>query len=258
MRPDSTVPVAHAGPAWVLPFAAVGRGWANQVGGKCANLGELMSLGIPVPEGFAVTVQAFRHFLEQNRLREPIAALLRGAGPAGPARLQAVGTEIRALVERQPLGDLGAPILEAYRQLDRKGDALVAVRSSAIAEDRGDASFAGQLDTYLFVRGEEAVLAAVRRCFGSAFTARSLVYRWEKGIDPLDAAMSVAVQRMVVPRSAGVLFTLDPRTGDRSVVTVEACFGAGESLAQGRVTPDLYLVDKSGPDGGPAVRERRI
>lgn len=258
MRPDSTVPVAHARPGWVLPLAAAGRGAADQVGGKCAGLGELISLGIPVPEGFAVTVHAFRYFLEHNRLREPIASLLREAGAADPARLQAVSARIRDLVEAQPLGDLDAAIRAAYRQLGGGGSALVAVRSSAVAEDQVDASFAGQLETYLFVRGEEAVLAAVRRCFGSAFTARSLAYRRERGLDLLGADMSVAVQRMVVPRSAGVLFTLDPRTGDRTVVAVEACFGAGESLAQGRVTPDLYLVDKSGPDGSPAVRHRRI
>jgi phosphoenolpyruvate synthase/pyruvate phosphate dikinase len=189
---------------------------APLVGGKAVGLGHLVRQGHRVPPGFAVTTAAHREAL------------------AAGGRTAVVG-------ER-----LAAEIAAAYRRLagDGAGDPPVAVRSSATAEDTAEASFAGQQDTYLWVRGAEAVVAHVGRCWASLFTPRAVAYRARLGIADDEVAMGVVVQAMVPAEAAGVLLTLDPLTGDRSQVTIEAAYGLGTAVVEGGVTPDRFAVDK--------------
>lgn len=219
-----------------------------EVGGKCAGLGELIAAGMEVPPGFAVTTAAHEEFLATHDLRRHEAELLRSIDYENVAEVAAASVKLRALVEG---GDLPAATAEAvgaaYAELcGRDGtDAVpVAVRSSAVAEDLGGASFAGQLETYLWVQGPEAVLASIRRCWGGFFTPEALTYRHQQGMSFDDARMSVGVQRMVRARSAGVLFTLNPINGDRSKVMIESTWGLGEPLVSGAVDPDRFTVDK--------------
>ena len=186
------------------------------VGGKAVGLGHLVRLGLRVPPGFAVTTAAYREAL---------------AGGGRPATV----------------GDgLAAEIAAAYRRLGGPGDhePPVAVRSSATAEDTAEASFAGQQDTYLWVRGATQVVDHVSRCWASLFTDRAVAYRAQLGIGDDEIAMGVVVQAMVPAEAAGVLLTLDPLTGDRSQVTIEAAYGLGTAVVEGEVTPDRFAVDK--------------
>ena len=200
----------------VLPLEACGADAAPLVGGKAVGLGHLVRQGHRVPPGFAVTTAAYREAL---------------AAGGRPARV----------------GDrLAAELVAAYRRLGRAGDRdpPVAVRSSATAEDSAEASFAGQQDTYLWVRGADAVLAHVARCWASLYTDRAVAYRARLGIGDDEVAMGVVVQAMVPAEAAGVLLTLDPLTGDRSQVTIEAAYGLGTAVVEGEVTPDRFAVDK--------------
>ncbi|HKT05324.1 MAG TPA: PEP/pyruvate-binding domain-containing protein [Rugosimonospora sp.] len=215
------------------------------VGGKAASLGELVAAGTAVPPGFAVTTAAFRDAL--STLDQ---SSVDGLDPGDVAALARVTAGIRAEIERAPLPEpLCDAILAAYASLRGAavGPALgpaVAVRSSATAEDSADASFAGLQDTYLWVRGAAALLAHVRRCWASLYSAESVSYRLRRGIPERDLAMGVVVQRMVDARCAGVMFTRSPLSGDRSVVAVEACLGLGSALVSGEVTPDRFVVSK--------------
>ncbi len=237
----------------VLWYDDLTAGDVAQVGGKNASLGELRRalapLGIRVPDGFAVTARGYRHFLAANGLEEPIRTWL-GRLARGEATLAAAGAALRALIEGAPFpGDLAEAIGAAYRELCRRygeGVVDVAVRSSATAEDLPEASFAGQQETFLNVRGEAALLEACRRCFASLFTDRAIAYRDEHGFDHLAVALSVGVQKMVRADlgGAGVLFTLDPESGFPDVVVINATWGLGENLVKGAVTPDEYVVYK--------------
>jgi phosphoenolpyruvate synthase/pyruvate phosphate dikinase len=187
---------------------------APLVGGKAVGLGHLVRQGHRVPPGFAVTTAAYRE------------ALAAGGRPVS-------------------VGDrLAAEIADAYRRLGGDADPPVAVRSSATAEDTAEASFAGQQDTYLWVRGAEAVVGHVTRCWASLFTPRAVAYRARLGVPDDEIAMGVVVQVMVPAEAAGVLLTLDPLTGDRSQVTIEAAYGLGVAVVEGEVTPDRFAVDK--------------
>jgi hypothetical protein len=209
------------------------------VGGKAASLSTLLRAGFPVPEGFAVTTRAFDAALGPSLARRMAARLSCGDVDA----LEASALHLRRLVETTPLpGDVAASIRSAYCALG--DDVPVAVRSSATAEDGAEASFAGQQDTYLWVVGEDAVVEHVRRCWASLYSARSIAYRHERGMQHDDIRMAVAVQRMVPARAAGVAMTLNPANGDRSKIAIEASFGLGESVVSGQVTPDSLLVDK--------------
>ncbi|HYV66179.1 MAG TPA: phosphoenolpyruvate synthase [Myxococcales bacterium] len=240
-------------------FSDVGLPDVGLVGGKNASLGELIRslspLGIRVPDGFAITAEAYRHFLREVGLDEPIQELLAGLRRDDVHDLVERSGLIRALISSAALpADLREEALAAYRELSGRysvDEADVAVRSSATAEDLPGASFAGQQDTYLNVRGEEAVLEAVRRCFASLFTARAVGYREDMGFDHLDVALSVGVQKMVRSdlASSGVLFTLDPESGHRGVALVTASWGLGEAVVQGQVVPDQFYVHK------PTLRE---
>ncbi len=218
------------------------------VGGKCASLGASTQAGLPVPAGFAVTTHAFTHSMERDGVSEAVHRHLNGLDIHDMHALSAAGSACRQTVlDAGPSAAAEASIRAGYRALCEStgvNDLAVAVRSSATAEDQPDASFAGQQDTFLWVRGEDEVVNHVVRCWASLFTDRAIAYRQENGYPHDDVAMSVAVQRMVLPKAAGVAFTINPTTGDRSVIVIDSAFGLGESVVSGSVTPDNYMVDK--------------
>jgi len=238
------------------------------VGGKNASLGEMMAhlsgAGIRVPEGFATTAAAYRRFLSANGLEERIAVRLRALDPANVEALGHCGAEIRGWIETAPFPeDLEAEIRERFRALATlcPPGSSFAVRSSATAEDLPDASFAGQQETYLNVRGEERVLAAIRRVFASLYNDRAISYRAHHGYHGTSVALSAAVQRMVRSdlASAGVMFTLDTESGFRDVVFITSAWGLGESVVQGTVNPDEFYVHKPMLAAGrPAILRRAL
>lgn len=226
------------------------------VGGKNASLGEmfqhLTKRGIRIPDGFATTADAFRFYITENGLDKLIRDTLKGLNVSSLKNLRAAGLKIRqAILKGKIPQDLEREIISAYRDLSKRegtgGKPVdVAVRSSATAEDLPGASFAGQQDTYLNIHGEKMVIDAVRRCFASLFTDRAIAYRQEKGFDHLKVALSCGVQKMVRSdkASAGVMFTIDTESGFRDVVLINAAWGLGESVVQGKVSPDQYFVFK--------------
>jgi pyruvate,water dikinase len=227
----------------VLWLEECGVDAAPLVGGKALGLGQLVRQGHRVPPGFAVTTTAYREALAASWLGSEIRELLAGATTA-EAQL-AASERVRALFNRMAADvGLAGEIAAAYRRLGRDTDAPVAVRSSATAEDTAEASFAGQQDTYLWIRGAEEVVSHVTRCWGSLFTPGAIAYRARLGIPADEIGMGVVVQAMVPAEAAGVMFTLDPQTGDRSQVTIEAAYGLGTAVVEGEVTPDRYAVDK--------------
>jgi pyruvate,water dikinase len=234
-------------------FREIGIENVPLVGGKTASLGEmfraLASTGVKVPDGFAITAQAYREFLREGELDKKIDNSLRTLDTRDVEALHDCGSTIREVILSAPLpGDLESDILAAYDQLQQIGDASagVAVRSSATAEDLPEASFAGQQETYLNVRGHHALIDACRRCFASLFTDRAISYRADKGFDHRKVALSIAVQRMVRSDlgASGVMFTIDTETGFRDAVLINAAYGLGENVVQGSVNPDEYYVFK--------------
>ncbi len=246
-----------------LSMADVGR-----VGGKNASLGEMISqlahAEVRVPGGFATTADAFRDFLAHNKLTDRIAARLAALDVEDVRALAAAGAEIRRWIEDAPLpSDLEQAIRQGHAALVREAghDIAVAVRSSATAEDLPDASFAGQQETYLNVRGIDAVLAAVRRVFASLYNDRAIAYRVHKGFVHAEVALSAGIQRMVRSdlAASGVMFTLDTESGFPGVVFITASYGLGETVVQGAVNPDEFYVHKPMlAQGKRAVIQRRL
>jgi pyruvate,water dikinase len=218
------------------------------VGGKNSSLGEMMMAELPVPPGFAVTTNAYEEMWRSQQLAQNVNELLRGIDHDDYATNMAISLQIRALIEAEPVTDrVVNDISDAYASLCRHCDVTdvpVAVRSSATAEDLPDASFAGQQDTYLWIRTADAVVDHVRKCWSSLFTDRAMAYRHEMGYTHQSIAMSVGVQKMVDPIAAGVAFTLNPTNGDRSQIAIDSAWGLGEAVVSGEVTPDNYLIDK--------------
>jgi pyruvate,water dikinase len=224
-----------------------------RVGGKNGSLGEMIRAlkdeGIRVPDGFATTAEAYRAFLEANDLPQKIQATLNDLSEGRKSLVQA-GKSLRRLFRQAEFpNDVSLHICHAYRDLSRRygtENVDVAVRSSATAEDLPEASFAGQQETYLNITGEDDLLEACRDCFASLFTDRAISYRQEKGFDHLQVALSIGIQKMVRSdsASAGVAFTLDPETGFPDAVVINATWGLGETVVQGHVTPDQYVVFK--------------
>jgi pyruvate, water dikinase len=218
------------------------------VGGKCSGLGALTLAGLPVPPGFAITTHAFTDSMDRDGVGTIVAELLDRLDISDMAQLSHVAALCRQTVlDAGPSVAAEQSIRTGYQALcEQVGvvDLPVAVRSSATAEDQPDASFAGQQDTYLWIRGEDEVVNHVVRCWASMFSDRAIAYRQENGYAHADVAMSVAIQQMVVPKSAGVAFTLNPTNGDRSTIVIDSAFGLGESVVSGTVTPDNYFVDK--------------
>jgi len=228
----------------ILPFERVSAAELPRVGGKGANLGELARAGLPVPPGFCVTTAAFDAFLAGHGETGPLYAALEALDGRDVEAARQVAESTRAALERAPLPPAVADaVLAAWR--DMGPEASWAVRSSATAEDLPDASFAGQQDTYLNIRGADALLDAVRRCWVSLFTDRAVLYRANHGFGHRGVKLSVVVQRMVMPEVSGILFTADPITGRRGTVSIDAGFGLGEALVSGLINADLYKVDKA-------------
>jgi phosphoenolpyruvate synthase/pyruvate phosphate dikinase len=224
---------------YVLDFQETDQTQVAVVGGKGAHLGELSRIeGVRVPAGFCVTTDAFRRIVvEAPSIDDQIDQLSR-LKPDDREGIRALSAEIRRTLEGIAIpDDLAAAITQALRE-----QAAYAVRSSATAEDLPTASFAGQQDTYLNVVGPAAILRHVSRCWGSLFTERAVTYRLRNGFDHRKVRMAVVVQQMVFPQASGILFTADPVTGNRKVVSVDASFGLGEALVSGLVNPDVYKV----------------
>lgn len=228
---------------YVVWFKDVGHDDIPLVGGKGANLGEMTRAGFPVPNGFVVTSPAYFYFLDHNHLREKIREMLHGLDVRRTAELTRVSQQIRKLVNQAPVPeDLAMLVMKTYLKLGK--DALVAVRSSATAEDLPDASFAGQQDTFLNVKGEANLMEKVKDAWSSLFTPRAIFYREEKHFDHFKVGIAIPVQLMVQSEISGVMFTVNPVTNDKSKVIIEAIYGLGELIVQGEVTPDHYEVLK--------------
>lgn len=227
----------------VLSLADARAADASLVGGKGANLGELVHLGLPVPAGFCVTTAAFEAFMAGLHDVDALYGLLDSVATHDVEAAREVGRRVRRALSGLPIPpDVAGAVVEHWRAHDDEGS--YAVRSSATAEDLPGASFAGQQDTYLNVRGEDDLVDAVRRCWVSLFTDRAILYRAQNGFPHRDVRLAVVVQEMVDAEVSGVLFTADPVTGHRPTLTIDATFGLGESLVGGLVTPDFYRLDK--------------
>lgn len=233
---------------FILWFEDLRRKDIPIAGGKCANLGELFGkIGVPVPNGFAVSAMTYQAFLKKSGAEKKIAKILSATDVDNMEALQAASEEIRRYVEDLPVPkEIEKAVIEAYRTLCQKvgkKSVAVAVRSSATAEDLPGASFAGQQDTFLNVY-EKGLLDSIKACWSSLFTPRAIFYRVEKGFSHKDVLISVAVQEMVFSRASGVMFTIEPVSGDRGQLVINGSWGLGEAIVSGQVTPDEYLVDK--------------
>src|SRR6185369_3920329 len=237
----------------VLDLSEVGADNVETVGGKCASLGELLRTlaprGVRAVDGFTTTSEAYRALLATNGLGDRLRELLSDLDPIDMKALSAAGHEARVLMLDTPLPEeVSRAILEGFRRLcTRLGRTPeVAVRSSATAEDLPDASFAGQQDTILNVRGEDRLLDACHRCFASLWTDRAISYRASRGFDHFDVSLAIGVQPMVRSDQAcsGVMFTLDTESGFRDAVVINGAWGLGEAIVQGMATPDEWVVFK--------------
>ncbi|MFH1934023.1 MAG: PEP/pyruvate-binding domain-containing protein [Pseudomonadota bacterium] len=233
---------------YILWFEECNKSALPLVGGKNANLGEMLNAGIRVPPGFAVTSKAFQQSMDKSALWALVRDTLSDASPDDIKAVSKAGSTIRQAILSTPIPDeIQEEIKTAYASLSEKCDLTdlpVAVRSSATAEDLEDASFAGQQDTYLWIWGDEKVVKATHECWASLFTDRAITYRMRVGFPQDGVLISVGIQKMVNSRSAGVMFTLDPVTGDRSKITIDANWGFGESIVQGMVSPDSFIIGK--------------
>lgn len=253
----------------IVWFEEVGKEDVGLVGGKGANLGEMTSANLPIPYGFVVTSHAYFAFIEESKLMDRIKQLLSIVNYDHPTEIEQASAHIQELIIKAETPEkLSNEIIEYYEMLNEKEEKyykkntsvfhstlhkikglyaqpLVAVRSSATAEDLPDASFAGQQETYLNVQGEAHLLKKVKECWASLFTARAIYYRHEKGFDHFKVGLAAVVQRMVQSEKSGIAFSIDPVTNDKNKIVIEAVYGLGEYIVQGKVTPDHYEVDKT-------------
>ncbi|MGZ5134250.1 MAG: phosphoenolpyruvate synthase, partial [Flavitalea sp.] len=254
---------------FIVPLSQVGMGDVEWVGGKNASLGEMIQhlapLGINIPGGFVITVSAYKHFLDSNDLEPSITALIKEINYDSIESLRKGGKKIRQLIRNTRFPkELGELIIQEYLKLSafyKIPDTDVAVRSSATAEDMPDASFAGQQETYLNVRGPGALIDSVRNCFASLFTDRAISYRENFGYNHFKLGLSVCVQKMVRSdlASSGVAFSLDTESGFKDVVVINGSYGLGEMIVQGSVSPDEYIVFKPTlKDGLTPIIEKKL
>ena len=242
--------------AYILSFRDIDSGSLPLDGGKGANLGEMTKQGFPVPDGFCVTTTAYRAFIRGPR--DKINVLLDDLDQTDLEGLRVASQSVRALLGRYSLPDDVVHCILAEFQAAGP-DFAYAVRSSATAEDLPTASFAGQQDTYLNVIGAEALQDRIRLCFISLYTARAILYRLQNGFPHHMVALSVVVQRMVMPEVSDILFTADPITEHCGICSVDASFGLGEALVSGVVSADLYRIDKeSGTILSKEIADKRI
>ncbi|MGZ8666003.1 MAG: phosphoenolpyruvate synthase [Solirubrobacterales bacterium] len=231
---------------FVRSFAELSHSDVDYAGGKGANLGELTGAGIPVPAGFVVGAPAYAAFCDDGGLRSRVADALASVDVDDPADLDRASGEVRKMIEAEPFPEaVEREIRAAYAGLvGAESDAPVAVRSSATAEDTESASFAGMNETFLNVRGAEALVEAVRKCWSSLFGSRTLFYRAKRGFGQADMDIAVVVQRQIQSTRSGVMFTIDPASGAIDRLVIEGSFGLGEAVVSGSVSPDRYLVEK--------------
>ena len=233
--------------AMTLSFAQLSKEDVAYAGGKGANLGELTGAGLPVPPGFVVGAPSYALYCSESGVRDRLDSILADVDVEDGAALEAASGAARQAVLDAPMPEsIRGAIVAAYRELTgAETDLAVAVRSSATAEDTASASFAGMNETFLNVRGEEAVVDAVKRCWGSLFGARTIYYRGHRGFSQADMDIAVVVQVQIPSTRAGVMFTVDPSTGERDHLVIEGSFGLGEAVVSGSVSPDRYVVRKS-------------
>ena len=239
--------------SYVLWFSDIKKEDVPIVGGKGANLGEMFNIGLPVPPGFVVTTFAFKKFLDENNLWRKIIDILNNTNIEEYDSLKKASDTIQALILSSKMPkDIEEEIIRAYKQLSLfddtplhiKKDALVAVRSSATAEDLGDASFAGQQATFLNVEGSQKLIDAVKKCWASLYTPRAIYYREKKGFDHSKVLIAVVVQKMVNSEQSGIMFTINPINNNPKEIMIEGGFGLGEAFVSGEVNADVYIVDK--------------
>jgi len=232
---------------YVKWFAEINRSAVPVVGGKGANLGEMVQAGLPVPPGFVVTVEAYARAVSQGDVQKQIAARLATLDPEDATALADTARDVQALVKSATIpDDVRAAVEAAYQELSRRlmvDAAFVAVRSSGTVEDAGDTSFAGMFRSFLNVQGTDALLSALRDCWASLYTPRSLAYRSRAGLRE-EQKIAVIVQAMVNAEKSGVMFTVDPSTGNPDHLVIEGAWGLGEVVVAGQVTPDHYVVNK--------------
>jgi len=240
-------------------FSEINKDSVNTVGGKGANLGGMYNMKIPVPPGFVITAKAYDYFIEKNNLKEKIGNILGKINYEDTINLDKVTKEVRELIiNSKTPEEMEEEIFEAYENLDDSGSSVdsadeliqknsdeiyVAVRSSATAEDLEDASFAGQQETFLNVKGKKELFEKVKRCFASLFTSRATYYRNKKGFSHLETKLTVVIQKMVNSEKSGVIFSKNPSNQDDNVI-IESVFGLGEGIVSGRITPDSYKISR--------------
>ncbi|MBE6496030.1 MAG: phosphoenolpyruvate synthase [Methanobrevibacter thaueri] len=232
---------------YVKKFEELDKNDIGIAGGKGANLGELTQAGIPVPPGFVVTAQAYEYFMEEAGINDKVMEILDQIDVNDTKQLQEAAEEIKKIIIDSPIpDDLVMFIREYYNELCQRvdeDDTDVAIRSSATAEDLPEASFAGQQDTFLHVSGDDEVIEYIRKCWASLFEARAIFYREENNFEHSKVYIAVVVQKMAIADKAGVMFTVNPSTGEE-IALIEGSWGLGESVVSGDVTPDNYQVDK--------------
>jgi pyruvate,water dikinase len=248
------------GQEYILWFDEFGKEQRNMVGSKCANLGEMLKIGIQVPYGFAVTTHAYETFLAETGVGDQTKSFLAKNFPEGPKTVmdfeKMSNTISQFILSKEIPQGLKEFIYNAYDCLHQKCEIIdvpVAVRSSGVAEDLPNASFAGQYESYLNVQGKEEVIDNIKKCWASLFTPRAIAYQRKKGLET-GGSIAVAVQKMINVRAAGVCFTVDPDDGDDTKIIIEGNWGVAEALVQGKVTPDRYVIDK----GTLTVKEKKI
>jgi pyruvate,water dikinase len=234
----------------IVWFEDIGKEDIPLVGGKVANLGEMLQAGIPIPTGFAVTAQAYEKFITETGIAEKIYKTIKETVTDinVPQQFEEASKRVRKIIESTAMPrKIEKAIEKAYEELSKKTKStqvFVAVRSSATAEDLPGASFAGQQETYLNVKGDKELLQKTVKCWSSLFTPRAIYYRTQKGFKHEQVLISVGVQKMVDAKAAGVTFTINPVTGEQNQIVIEANWGLGESVVSGAITPDNYVVDK--------------
>jgi len=235
-------------PALVLPFSKIRKDDVGLVGGKGANLGEMYSANLPVPNGFVVTAQAYEYVIAYNKLQPEIIKIIRETNFQNQKQLEKASIKIQRMIQTADIPqELVDEIIKSYRTLKvGENNPLVAVRSSATAEDLPDASFAGQQESYLDIKGDTNVIQAVRHAWGSLWGARAIFYRATKKYDHFKVLLAVPVQLMVQSDVSGVVFSVNPVTRNKNQVVVEAVWGLGDYMVQGVVNPDHYIVNKDG------------
>ena len=249
---------------FILWFSDINMESLPQVGGKAASLGEMFNMKLPIPNGFCITAEGYQYFLDETNIKNKIAKLLENLDVENTDVLEETAKKIQELIVKQEIPiRIKNSILESYELmnvspdlLDTNGTALsfikagrdlpyVAVRSSATAEDLPQASFAGQQETFLNVKGNKNLLESIKKCWASLFTARAIYYRTKNNFDHMKVYLCVIVHKMINGDVSGVMFTANPTNNDESEIMIEASYGVGETIVSGSVNPDNYLVDKN-------------